>query len=84
MAQRIDAIDDGAASPAVRDMFAVAEERGAPNSTLLRIMARDPDSLETFHTSWNRSFYDSTLVEHELKELMRVRMARTRDAAISF
>lgn len=79
MAQRIDSIDDEVASTVARDMFAVAEERGAPNSTLLRIMARDPDSLETFYTSWGRSFYDSSLVEHELKELMRVRMARTRN-----
>ena len=79
MAQRIDSIEDEEATPPVREMFAVAEERGAPNSTLLRIMARDPESLQTFYTSWNRSFYDSSLVEHELKELMRVRMARTRD-----
>jgi hypothetical protein len=79
MAQRIDSVEDDAVSAAVREAFAVAEERGAPNATLLRIMARDPDSMHTFYDAWNRSFYDSALVDHELKELMRVRMARTRD-----
>lgn len=79
MAQRITSVDDGAVDADVAARFAMAEERGAPNSTLLRIMARDPDSMKTFYDAWNRSFYESQLVDHATKELMRVRMARVRD-----
>lgn len=79
MAQRIGSVDEAAVSDRVRAQFAVAEERGAPNATLLRILARDPDSLDTFYGAWNRSFYESSLVDHGIKELMRVRMARTRN-----
>lgn len=79
MVQRIESVDESKVAKEVQAQFAVAEKRGAPNSTLLRIMARDPDSMKTFYDAWNRSFYDSSLVEHGLKELMRVRMARTRN-----
>lgn len=79
MAQRIDSVDESTVDEQVRSRFAVAEERGAPNSTLLRILARDPASLHTFYDAWNRSFYDSTRVDHGLKEIMRVRMARVRN-----
>lgn len=79
MAQRIGSVDESTVDDEVRGRFAVAEERGAPNSTLLRIMARDRDSMLTFYDAWNRSFYESSRVDHGLKELMRVRMARTRN-----
>lgn len=79
MAVRIEPIDESTVAARISEQFAVAEERGAPNSTLLRIMARDPSSMEVFYDAWNRSFYDSSLVDHGIKELMRVRMARTRD-----
>jgi len=78
MVQRIEAVDESTVGEEVRHRFAIAEERGAPNSTLLRIMARDPESMKTFYDSWCRSFYDANRVDHGLKELMRVRMARTR------
>lgn len=79
MAQRIESVDETVVADDVRAQFAIAEERGAPNSTLLRIMARDPASMTTFYDAWNRSFYESERVDHGLKELMRVRMARTRN-----
>lgn len=78
MAQRIESVDETQVDDEVKARFAVAEERGAPNSTLLRILARDPESLHTFYDSWNRSFYESERVEHGLKEIIRVRMARVR------
>lgn len=79
MAQRIESVDETMVGNDVKAQFAIAEERGAPNSTLLRIMARDPASMTTFYDAWNRSFYESERVDHGLKELMRVRMARTRN-----
>jgi hypothetical protein len=79
MAQRIEPVDETTIDEETRRRFKVAEERGAPNSTLLRIMARDPDSMATFYDAWQRSFYDSQLIDHGTKEIIRVRMARTRD-----
>jgi hypothetical protein len=78
MPQRIEAVDENHITPDVREYFTIAEHRGAPNPTLLRILARDPASLRTFYEAWNRSFYDGELVDHGLKEIMRVRMARVR------
>lgn len=78
MAQRIESVDDGQVTAEVRDNFLIAEKRGAPNSTLLRILARDPASMTTFYDAWNRSFYESDVIDHGLKEIVRVRMARVR------
>lgn len=78
MAQRIASVDESKVAPRAREYFAIAEERGAPNPTLLRILARDPESMSIFYDAWNRSFYDSELVDHGLKEIVRVRMARVR------
>lgn len=78
MAVRIDPIDEGSVPPPIAQQFAVAEERGAPNSTLLRILARDPNSMASFYDAWNQVFYDGTRLDHGLKEMVRVRMARLR------
>ena len=80
MAPRVQPVADHEVPEKVRAYFRLAEERGAPNATLLRILARDPASLDIFYTAWNASFYGGQ-VEHELKELMRVRMARLRGCA---
>jgi len=77
MAPRIQPVEDARVSERVRQYFQVAEERGAPNSTLLRILAREPRSLHTFYDAWIKSFYKGH-VDHFLKELVRVRMARLR------
>lgn len=79
MAARIDPIDEERASEETHRHFAIAEERGAPNSTLLRILARDPKSMSAFYDAWNRVFYDGDRLDHGLKEIVRVRMARLRD-----
>lgn len=78
MAPRIEPLAEDQAPEAVRAQFAIAEERGAPNSTLLRILARDPNSLDAFYDAWNRVFYEGQHVDHGLKEIVRVRMARLR------
>jgi alkylhydroperoxidase family enzyme len=79
MASRIDPIDERLAAEETRRHFEVAEERGAPNSTLLRILARDPNSMSAFYDSWNAVFYDGRRLDHGLKEIVRVRMARLRN-----
>jgi alkylhydroperoxidase family enzyme len=78
MAARIDPIDAAHAPEETRRHFAIAEERGAPNSALLRILARDPKSMSAFYDAWNQVFYDGDRVDHGLKEIVRVRMARLR------
>lgn len=78
MAPRIEPIADDSAPPAVQEQFRVAEQRGAPNSTLLRILAIDPNSLTSFYDAWNQIFYAGRHVDHGLKEIVRVRMARLR------
>jgi alkylhydroperoxidase family enzyme len=77
MPSRLRPAEDQNVSPEVREYFRLAEKRGAPNSTLLRILAREPESLRTFYESWNRAFYGGR-VDHLLKELVRVRMAELR------
>jgi len=78
MAPRIQPIDQAAADGETRRIFDDAERRGAPNSTLLRILARHPKGLRAFYDGWQDTFYAGN-VPHTLKELMRVRMARLRN-----
>jgi alkylhydroperoxidase family enzyme len=78
MPARIDPVDDTQVSPGIRTQFRRAEERGAPNSMLLRILARDENSLNAFYDAWNRIFYEGRQIDHGLKEIVRVRMARLR------
>lgn len=77
MTGRIAPVKDTALSDEVRQAFADAATRGAPNPTLLRILARHPLALRAFYSGWQETFYGG-IVEHPLKELMRVRMARLR------
>lgn len=77
MTVRIAPVKDAALSDEVRQACADAAVRGAPNPTLLRILARHPLALRAFYSGWQDTFYGG-IVEHPLKELMRVRMARLR------
>lgn len=77
MAPRIRPVDDANVSLEVRQAFKTAETRGAPNSTLLRILARDPESMRIFYDAWTKSFYGGR-IDHTLKEIVRVRMAELR------
>lgn len=77
MTVRIAPVKDAALTDEVRQAFADAAVRGAPNPTLLRILARHPLALRAFYSGWQDTFYGG-MVEHPLKELMRVRMARLR------
>ena len=75
---RIQPVEESTIDPAVRRAFEDAAARGAPNPTLLRILARHPVALNAFYSGWQDTFYRG-IVEHPLKELMRVRMARLRN-----
>lgn len=77
MAPRVEPVKDETVSPDIRERFETAEKRGAPNSTLLRILARNPHAVKMFYDSWGQIFYDGIL-DHGLKEIVRVRMARVR------
>jgi alkylhydroperoxidase family enzyme len=77
MVIRIRPVDERQIDPSVRRAFEDAAARGAPNPTLLRILARHPVALNAFYSGWQDTFYGGT-VDHRLKELMRVRMARLR------
>jgi hypothetical protein len=77
MAIRIRPVDEQQIDASVRQAFADAAARGAPNPTLLRILARHPLALNAFYSGWQDTFYRG-VVDHRLKELMRVRMARLR------
>ncbi len=80
MGSRIHPVDERSIGPEVRQAFQDAAARGAPNPTLLRILARHPAALNAFYAGWQETFYRG-IVEHPLKELMRVRMARLRQCA---
>ncbi|HET7266235.1 MAG TPA: hypothetical protein VFL28_16340 [bacterium] len=77
MTVRIAPVKEPDLSDDVRQAFADAARRGAPNPTLLRILARHPVALRAFYSGWQDMFYGG-IVGHPLKELMRVRMARLR------
>ncbi len=77
MAVRIHPVDEQQIDASVRQAFEDAATRGAPNPTLLRILARHPVALNAFYSGWQDTFYRGA-VDHRLKELMRVRMARLR------
>ncbi len=78
MTTRIQPVGERTVAPEVQQAFEDAAARGAPNPTLLRILARHPAALNAFYSGWQDTFYRG-LVEHPLKELMRVRMARLRN-----
>ena len=77
MAARIQPVEDGSVAAEVREYFRLAEKRGAPNSVLLRILARDPDSLRLFYEPWTKALYGGRN-DHLLKEIVRIHMAELR------
>ncbi len=78
MTVRIHPVVEATVDGDVRQAFEDAAARGAPNPVFLRILARRPDALMAFYSGWQRVFYGG-VVEHPLKEIVRVRMARLRN-----
>lgn len=77
MAPRVQPVDDSQVALDIKERFKIAEQRGAPNSMLLRILANNPHAMKMFYDSWGQIFYEG-IVDHGLKEIVRVRMARVR------
>jgi len=77
MAPRVKPVDDTRVTADIKERFETAERRGAPNSMLLRILANNPHAMKMFYDSWGQIFYEG-IVDHGLKEIVRVRMARLR------
>jgi AhpD family alkylhydroperoxidase len=62
-------VPDGA-----RKIFEMADERGAPDAGLLRILAHNEEALERFTTFW-WAVFDGGTIDITLKELLRVSLA---------
>lgn len=67
-------IDD----PEVRAFIEEAERVGPPRPEIQLIRAHVPAVIRSFVYTW-QSVFKSGLVEHELKELLRVRVATSLD-----
>ena len=78
MPARIDPVENEQVSEEIQGFFKTAEQRGAPNETFLRILANNPESVTVFYDAWDTVFYGGE-IDHALKEIMRVRMARLRN-----
>jgi hypothetical protein len=69
-----DSIDD----PELRSFIEEAERVGTPRPEIQLIRAHVPAVLRSFVYTW-KSVFKSGLIEHELKELVRLRVATTLD-----
>lgn len=67
-------IDD----PEIREFLEEAERIGTPRPEIQLIRAHVPAVIRSFVYTW-KSVFKSGLVEHDLKELLRLRVATTLD-----
>ena len=78
MSARIRPVEEGEVGPEIQAYFDEAEMRGAPNAAFLRVLARDANAVDVFYSAWDKIFYGGQ-IDHGLKEIVRVRMARLRN-----
>ena len=64
--------------PEVRAFIDEAERVGTPRPEIQLIRAHVPAVIRSFVYTW-KSLFKSGIVEHELKELVRLRVARSLD-----
>ena len=69
-------IDD----PEIRAFIEEAARTGTPRPEVQLIRAHVPAVIRSFVYTW-QSLFKSGIVEHELKELVRLRVARSLDCA---
>ena len=74
---RIRPIDDAALEPAVADAFKRAEAAGR-DTTQQRILAHRQDMFDRYFAFY-RTAHEEGVVEPELKELVRLKIARLND-----
>jgi hypothetical protein len=76
---RISYVDrDTIEDPEIRAFIEEAERVGTPRPEIQLIRAHVPAVLRSFVYTW-KSVFKSGLVEHELKELLRLRVATSLD-----
>ena len=76
---RIPYVDrESIADPEIRDFIDEAERVGTPRPEIQLIRAHVPAVIRSFTYTW-KNLFKSGIVEHELKELLRVRVARSLD-----
>ncbi len=61
--------------PEIQALIRLAEERGAPDPNFFRMMGHRPELCVKFYDFWVESF-NRGLVDHTLKEMIRVVMSR--------
>ncbi|MBX5476947.1 MAG: hypothetical protein IRZ18_07500 [Clostridia bacterium] len=72
---RISYVDpDSIEDPEIREFIEEARRVGTPRPEIQAIRAHQPDVIRTFVYTWKRLFKGG-IVEHELKELIRVRVS---------
>jgi hypothetical protein len=76
---RISYVDPGGIEdPEIRAFIEEAERVGTPRPEIQLIRAHVPAVLRSFVYTW-KSVFKSGIVEHELKELLRLRVATSLD-----
>jgi hypothetical protein len=76
---RISYVDpDSIEDPEIRAFIEEAERVGTPRPEIQLIRAHVPAVLRSFVYTW-KSVFKSGIVEHELKELLRLRVATSLD-----
>lgn len=71
---RIEFVDPATLDAECQELIRQADENGAPNSNLIRVLGHRPDVLKGFFHIWKATFEGGTL-DHRLKELVRVQVA---------
>jgi hypothetical protein len=66
--------------PEIRAFIDEAERVGTPRPEIQLIRAHVPAVIRSFVYTW-KSLFKSGIVDHELKELLRLRVARSLDCA---
>lgn len=78
---RISYVDPASISdPEIRAFIDEAERVGTPRPEIQLIRAHVPAVIRSFVYTW-QSLFKSGIVDHELKELLRLRVARSLDCA---
>lgn len=67
-------VDLGTLDDECQRLVALADQNGAPNSNLIRVLGHRPEILKGFFHIWKAAFEGGTL-DHRLKELVRVKVA---------
>lgn len=72
---RISYVDPAAIEdPEIREFLEEARRTGTPRPEIQAIRAHRPDVIRSFTYTWKRLF-KAGIVEHELKELVRLRIS---------